>query len=51
MLFVVCFVQTEPVGYVVTRFTAQDNDLGPSGEVRFSLEQSVPDRSTGVADI
>ena len=38
------------MGYVVTRFTASDNDLGPAGEFLFSMTQSVPDLDNGVTD-
>lgn len=47
---VIPFIQTEPVGYVVTRFTAIDNDLGPAGEFIFSMTQSVPDLDNGVTN-
>ena len=38
------------MGYVITRFTARDNDLGPAGEFLFSMIQSIPDLDTGVTN-
>ena len=43
-----CCLQTETVGYTVTRFVASDPDFGPAGEVEYSLEQTIPDENTGV---